>query len=108
MALDDRALNESLNAKSEVYLVPFAQEKGRLCRYVPWEQESLPYMYIGKKLYDQLDTALKKDGSYCHSFIKNGNIDPKCKYNAKDKLVLYDKSGKNLQKNVVKKDKHHS
>ena len=87
IAMDNRSVNE----KSDSYLVPFTQEKGRLCRYVSRDQDKLPYMYLGPRLYQQLENALKNDCSYFYSFIKNGKIDTKVKL-TNNQLIL---SGQN-------------
>ena len=76
------------NEKSKVfYLGSFMQEKGRLCRYVSRNQNATPYMYLGKDLYDQLETALRQDCGFAYSFIEKGYIDPKVRF-SHGKLAL--------------------
>ena len=81
------------NVKSNVfYLGSFMQEKGRLCRYVSRNQNSTPYMYLGDKLYDQLEKALRQDCGFAYSFIERGQIDPKVQFSKNGKLALCGKN----------------
>ena len=76
IALDDRAVD----GVSDVFLTPFIQEKGRLCRYWKKSHGKLPFMYLSEDLYDQLDTALNIDCSIEYSFIEKEKLDPKVKF----------------------------
>ena len=76
VALDDRSVNE----KAAPYLVPFTQEKGRLCRYISNSQRGKPYMYLGPNVYNQLFQSLNVDCSYFYSFVDRKNIDTKVRF----------------------------
>ena len=69
VAIDDRGASVTGEDKEDnLHLTTFTQEKGRLCRYTTLDS-TLPFVYVGQGLYNQLLKSLKKDCAYWHSFV---------------------------------------
>ena len=69
VAIDDRGASVTGEDKEDnLHLTTFAQEKGRLCRYTTLDS-TLPFVYVGQGLYNQLLKSVKKDCAYWHSFV---------------------------------------
>ena len=87
IAMDDRsAFLKASDLKKNSYLAPFAQEKGRLCRYTKLASD-LPFVYLGKGQYQSLESSLKKDCSYYDSFAQVKQFDRSITWNDTKKVL---------------------